>query len=76
MSLSNTSTTTGARVSAAAQATKHDLCNILAAKVGTYLKPRKNFLMYVVVTDYDDIDAYPDGEICQRLVCGFSHRTI
>jgi hypothetical protein len=67
-----TSTTAVARTTPA-QAAKRDMINILAAMAGSYLKQLKDFMMHVVVTDYDDIDANPDGEICQQLVYGFSH---
>jgi hypothetical protein len=68
-----TSTTAVARMTPS-HAAKRDLCNILAAKVGTYLKQPKDFMMHVVVTDYySEINATPGGEIIQQLVYGFSH---
>ena len=61
---------TTATNTSAAQALKHDVCNIMAVKVGTYLKPRSSFLMRVNVT-YDDINTFD-----KRAIYGFSFKTM
>jgi hypothetical protein len=54
----------------AAQLLKHDVANIVAAKVGLYEKPRTNFLMYVTIMARDECINY-----AHRLIYGYSHKT-
>ena len=72
MSLSSTSAAANTHSTSTARALRHDLCNIMAARVGTYLTPRKNFTMGVIAT-------YRNGDITHnrhQLTCGFSFKTM
>jgi hypothetical protein len=69
MSTTSMTKTTNA---SAAHALKHDVCNIMAAKVGAYLKPKSNFLMDVTVEDWDEDMCV----IIQRIIFGFSYKNM